>query len=230
MADQKLTALTEDTAPASTDYAYTVKDPGGTPLSRRATWLNILKGAYLGIATSDNDIIARIGGAATRVPVAASRIVGRKASGDVTALTSAEVAAMLPGTILNTTYYAAGSDGATFTSTSTTLVDVDATNLSVTFTVPPSGKVVVRMSGLCREAGGNNVYLGVRSGSSTVSGTEATGMSGASFSRPNYQVEVSGLTPGDSLTYKMAYRCDAGTAAIWTGPTRGKAWIQILVG
>lgn len=67
MADQKLTALTEDTSPSSSDYAYTVKDPGGTPLSRRATWLNILKGAALGILTTNGDLLTRTAGAAAAI-------------------------------------------------------------------------------------------------------------------------------------------------------------------
>lgn len=71
MADSKLTALTEDTAPASTDYAYTVKDPTGSPLSRRATWLNIFKGQGLGILTSNGDLLTRAAGAVTNVTRAA---------------------------------------------------------------------------------------------------------------------------------------------------------------
>lgn len=90
MADSKVTALTADTSVDSADLGYTIEDPGGTPISKKATWLNILKGAFLGLLTADNDVAARIGGAMTRVPVAASRIMGRKASGDYTALTGAE--------------------------------------------------------------------------------------------------------------------------------------------
>ena len=38
---EKLTARTEDTSPALTDIVHSVKDPGGTPLSRKVTWENI---------------------------------------------------------------------------------------------------------------------------------------------------------------------------------------------
>lgn len=41
MASSKVTAMTEDTAPAITDLAYGVKNPGGTPLSRKLTWETI---------------------------------------------------------------------------------------------------------------------------------------------------------------------------------------------
>ena len=42
MADEKLTALTEETAPALADIMYFVDDPGGTPLSRKVTIQNLL--------------------------------------------------------------------------------------------------------------------------------------------------------------------------------------------
>ena len=41
MANQKLTALTEDTTPSTTDIVYSVKAPGGTPLSRKVTHANL---------------------------------------------------------------------------------------------------------------------------------------------------------------------------------------------
>jgi hypothetical protein len=44
MADQKLTALTEDTAPTTDDLVYTVTDPAGTPASRKVTLVNLIKG------------------------------------------------------------------------------------------------------------------------------------------------------------------------------------------
>lgn len=182
--------------------------------------------------------------------VAASRVVGRKATGGIDDLTTAELAALFgtpdgskfladDGTLktpaggggtglIGSTYYAAGSDGATFTTTSTTLVDADATNLAVTFTVPASGAVRVILGGVCREAGGNNVFWGLREASSIVSGTEMTVHSGAVFSRPYYVTKITGLTPAATVTYKFAHRCDAGTAAIWSGPTRGKVSIEVF--
>lgn len=43
MVDVKITDLTEDTAPASTDVSVTIDDTTGTPLSKKSTWANILK-------------------------------------------------------------------------------------------------------------------------------------------------------------------------------------------
>jgi len=42
MADSKITALTEDTAPAITDLVATVEDPTGTPVTKKATLKTIL--------------------------------------------------------------------------------------------------------------------------------------------------------------------------------------------
>lgn len=41
MADQRLTQLTADTSPADSDIIYGVKDPAGTPLSRKYTWTTV---------------------------------------------------------------------------------------------------------------------------------------------------------------------------------------------
>lgn len=42
MVDQKLTALTENTAPAGSDITYIVDDPAGTPASQKITLANLL--------------------------------------------------------------------------------------------------------------------------------------------------------------------------------------------
>lgn len=41
MADSKLTALTADGAPASTDITYNVEDPAGSPVSKKVTWADV---------------------------------------------------------------------------------------------------------------------------------------------------------------------------------------------
>lgn len=43
MADTKITALTEDTAPLSTDLVMTVDDPGGSPINKKVTIANLTK-------------------------------------------------------------------------------------------------------------------------------------------------------------------------------------------
>jgi len=55
MADAKTTALTENTAPVSTDLAYMVDDPGGTPLSQKVTFANFGKGLAAPVVKTDQD-------------------------------------------------------------------------------------------------------------------------------------------------------------------------------
>ncbi len=62
MAGTKLTGLNELVAPASTDLLYVVDDPGGTPLSRKATVANVLAAAG-GAPGSDTQVIFNDGGA-----------------------------------------------------------------------------------------------------------------------------------------------------------------------
>lgn len=63
----ELPDLTEDTSPSYSDIGYTVKDPTGSPLDHKATWLNILKGAALGVLTTNGDLFTRAAGALTRI-------------------------------------------------------------------------------------------------------------------------------------------------------------------
>ena len=56
MADSKITALTENTAPLGTDYAVLVDDPGGTPVTQYTTVTNLMtKAPLVLIAGSFND-------------------------------------------------------------------------------------------------------------------------------------------------------------------------------
>jgi hypothetical protein len=43
MADNKITALTEDTAPLTTDLVMTVDDPAGTPINKKVTIANVTR-------------------------------------------------------------------------------------------------------------------------------------------------------------------------------------------
>jgi hypothetical protein len=52
MADSKLTALTEETAPVDADLLYLVDDVAGTPTSKKITWANI-KAAIRSALVSD---------------------------------------------------------------------------------------------------------------------------------------------------------------------------------
>lgn len=105
----------------------------------------------------------------------------------------------------------APSTQANYTNTNGTLSDVDATNLSVTFIAPPSGAVIVRCEAAMYETTGNGgwCYLGVREGSTTIGVSRVLAPS-AGATKCVASVVVTGLTPGSSHTYKMAFAEQSG--------------------
>jgi len=108
------------------------------------------------------------------------------------------------------------------TTTSTTAVDVDATNLSITFTVPPSGKVLVVMTSRAYQSVGAYGIWNLRTTSgSNVAGSALMieGSDSANDFRHTYRVVISGLTPGTSTTYRWGFAVSAGTAHILFGDT-----------
>lgn len=124
--------------------------------------------------------------------------------------------------------YAPGSDTTVGTASSTTLVDVDATNAAVTFTAPASGNVLVHLAGLTGPTGGSGgVSWGVRESTSIVAGpvllwpvssTAAQGFTAAFY--------ITGVSAG-SHTYKFAYAIASGTVALYAGPGYGKLVMEV---
>jgi len=106
---------------------------------------------------------------------------------------------------------------------------LDATNLSVTFTVPASGNVIVVLSaaayadgtvtsreqfwGLINASGGAYVANSARS----VLYTENDGIQ----ARPCARIYITGLTPGASITYRWAGRSNGGNTSIYAGNSSG---------
>lgn len=107
------------------------------------------------------------------------------------------------GGLLAVTAYRPGSEQ-NKTTTSTSFVDADATNLAVTFTAPSSGKVLVRLS----SRAGMSVTTsfggwGLREGSTVVADQQV--MFTGNTQRYAATFYVTGLTPGNSYTYKWAF-------------------------
>lgn len=124
-------------------------------------------------------------------------------------------------------YTGSGGDTTT-TTTSTTYVDVDATHMLVAFTAPASGAVLVRayLPGLA--VAGSGVFLGLREGSTNVSGTVLAGAASAII--PVYiPFYITGLTPGSSHTYKLSWHTESGiTATLYYGnTTRGPVMLEV---
>jgi hypothetical protein len=96
----------------------------------------------------------------------------------------------------------------TYSISSTTIADVDSTNMVITFVAPPSGEVLVRLSAYCdiNNGGGGTVLggWGLRSGSTDIAGGLVTrDPDGGGFR--SLDLNVMGLIPGTSYTYKWSH-------------------------
>lgn len=108
----------------------------------------------------------------------------------------------------------------------------DTTNLRITFTVPASGRVLVRVQGTIHGAATfPQVLLGAMSGATVVGRTAPIGApSGTALATTFMSVEslfaVTGLTPGASLTYDAAWGTEtlvAATGIKYGGPNNTTA-------
>lgn len=122
------------------------------------------------------------------------------------------VATSNSGTLITSTEYAPGA-ATTYSTTSTTNVDIDATNLAVTFTVPASGEVRFYWEGLMWMQVAGSLYLGLRNGTTQVSGSLLHGGNSTAQARRPYTKLISGLTPGASVTLKLAWWVSGGAEA-----------------
>lgn len=98
--------------------------------------------------------------------------------------------------------------------------DMDATNLSVTFTVPTSGRVLVVQSAYVSASGSGVATWTVREGTSTLK--QASVLFGSSVLRGTAHHRITGLTPGVTKTYKWGHnRGPSGSTTTYTGGNGG---------
>ena len=144
------------------------------------------------------------------------------------------LASLLPGRMLAYVSYNPGSV-TDKTTTSTTGADVDATNLAITFTVPPSGSVLFVLTARCYQSAGNYYSWMLRTtGGANVAGTACMIDGNASDDiRKTHRFVLTGLTPGASLTYRWGFAVSAGTAHLLMGdsgalsPIAGPAVMEV---
>jgi hypothetical protein len=129
--------------------------------------------------------------------------------------------------LIGATVYKPASD-TTANTTSATYVDADATNLAVAFTVPPSGKVLVRLTALgYNGTTGQGAYWNLREGTSDVAGSEAFLADTNLIRRVVHTALITGLTPGQAKTWKWGHRVGAsGTTTLRYG-TLGAAVMEV---
>lgn len=122
--------------------------------------------------------------------------------------------------------YTPAADAATYTNTSTTMVDVDATNLAVTFTSPPSGKVRVVLNGASdQSSNAQSFYWGLREGTTTVS-SQYQSSAGTILHFVSLPFLIAGVTAGPH-TYKWCWKVSGGTQYLYGGPTFGNYIMEV---
>jgi hypothetical protein len=133
------------------------------------------------------------------------------------------------GGVLGVTAYRAGTDTTVGSTSSTTLVDVDATNAAVTATVPASGQVVISLEGFAASAAATAYgQWGVRVSSTIVAGPDLVFNATAAGLRARASFLLTGLTPG-STVFKFAHcTSNAGDAvSVLSGPTFGTVFMGV---
>ena len=97
--------------------------------------------------------------------------------------------------------------------TGTSMADVDATNLKVTFTAPASGNVLVRLNAYADETVAAETYWGLRESSSDIAGSIGRIYRAiADEGYFSYAMYVTGVS-GGSHTYKWSAAVSAGGTA-----------------
>jgi len=106
--------------------------------------------------------------------------------------------------------------------------DVDATNLVVAFTAPPSGRVLVRLSGTVSVANNSSIAWSLRESGANIANTAFEAMyfgPGATINtRPSYAAYITGLTAGaaKSWTWGHAMTFNSGPTS-----TNGPAFMEV---
>lgn len=217
-----------DSSPATLDTLNELAAALGDDANFATTVTNALAAKIAASTLNANTILyATTDDTPAALAVGASKLVGRKASGDIAALTPAE--AGVPGTILALLAYAPGSE-TTYTTTDTTVADLDATNLAIAFTAPDSGNVIVRLSAMVEAAAANRCFWALREGSSTIA-TQFVWRAANStpYARITAEIPITGLTPGSSHTYKWAAKSNTTDDVFTIGGTDNGPFIMEVV-
>ena len=122
--------------------------------------------------------------------------------------------------------YAPGSDTSVGTTTSTTFVDLDATNAAITFTAPASGNVIVRLTGLQSGSGGP-YFWGLREASSNIGTPVRIGDGSVAGSGAVATFYLTGISSG-SHTYKWSHCVTGSTCGVYGGPTWGQIVMEVI--
>lgn len=210
MSDSKISALTDGTTPAATD-AFAAARSGGTTV--KLTWAEILAA----IKAVTLDLFA--------APAAAVAMNAKKITALANGTAAQDAAAFGQLNQLLATHVYAPASQTVSAIVNASLTVLDATNLTIAFTAPLSGKVLVRFTGMVACSANNTPYnLGLFAhGTSTVVGTvysDRASPAAATGLTKTYEWLITGLTPGASLQYDLMGSAGGSALAVYAyGPT-----------
>lgn len=113
------------------------------------------------------------------------------------------------------------NEASDYTTTSTTFVDVDGTNLSLTIT-PTSDTVMIGFNGaIANNTATGVVYLDVDINGSRFAGDDGilaiTSTGAGQVLNGSFVVIATGLTPDTAYTFKLQWKQSGGTGKMWAG-------------
>lgn len=117
-------------------------------------------------------------------------------------------------TLLAVHKYGPSSTATIYTPSSTAYVDVDATNMAITFTAPASGNILVRMSSWADAAATGEGYWGLRESTSNLAGSMGNvlrAQTPGDEAFVSYVVYLTGVGAG-SHTYKWSFAADTNAS------------------
>lgn len=229
----------------TTDYSLVLADMGKVVEIDAATAKNLTVPTNVAQAFPVNSIVSvqQIGaGAITIVPAGGVTLVGavltsagagsgfllRKTATNTWSVEPHGSAASVAGAVLAKVRYNPATL-ADITTASATFANLDATNLSVTFTAPSSGSVVVVLSAIAEPGSSSSLAWNLRDGSGDVANTAhdlSYNLTTGIQLRFTIRIHVDGLTPGQAYTWRWGQARTTGGATCHTyvgGSTANRA-------
>lgn len=222
-------ADTTDAHDASAISSVAAGNLAATNVQSALNELDTEKATTGSVSTVAGDLAAHLADAADAHDASAISFsaTGTIAATDVQAAIAEVSVEAKAGTLL--AYKSYGDTDAAYFTDSTTLADVDATNLAVAFNAPTSGKVLVRLTAPVF-ADSQEVAFGVReSTTDVVPKRQVVGIGGGPFDGVVSVVyEITGLTPASAHTYKFAWAAAEAQLFADVNNGRGPATIEII--
>lgn len=124
------------------------------------------------------------------------------------------------------TIYRPGADSLISWNNTVATADLNAA-LTITFTAPASGKVLVILSATVYGNAGNNTFWNLRQGAADVANSMSVVGSTAQAGFTSLRIPISGLVSDQEYIWKWGGKVNASTSNLMVGPTYGAAIMEV---